>query len=781
MKKIININLSGRVIPIEDSAYEKLQVYIESLRRYFANEEGRDEIINDIESRIAELMNEKVRKGASAVTDADIDEIIASMGRPQDFDADMADGGIGSGSSTSTSTSGTGGSFTNAAGSGSQAATAAGSTASGKEKKVRSRLYRNTSDKFLGGVCSGIAAYLNVDPAIVRILFAIITFGGFGLGFLIYIFLWIILPTKDLEGYAGKRLYRNPDDKVVGGVAGGLAAYLNRETWLIRLIFVGPLALSIMLGVLNAITGGRQFDVFPNIVFGSLNGTLCLIYIVLWMVLPEANTNYEKMEMRGERVDVNSIRQNVKEEMDSMKDRMKDWGDELKESAQNFSVKAKEFANTRGKNFAREVGDTARSGGNGIGHAIGVLFKVFFLFIAGTIAFALFVGLIALLFGGIAWWPVNNFIWTSNAQQLYAWGILIFFLVTPLIGFITWIVRRLLKVRSKNSYLGWTFGFLWTLGWISLVLFASSMTKDFRTRNSVESAIDIVQPKQGKLILTVSQPELRSNTNFMWADNGRQGWDLTDDTLKLSHVNFSFSKSADSSYHVTLIRWAFGDDRQEAATRAARIVYPVNSSDSFLDLGNAFAIDRESKYRGQHVEIAIQVPVGKKIRFSGSVHEKLASVDIDWNREGNSRRWGHETKIRVMDSWNWESEVDYMMDNNGDLVDVSGRVIKDENQDDNQDDSQDNNQGNNNDGGYRYNGAIQDSERNNASPIKNSKPGNESLQERERRWKEEGERIKQEKMKDTTREPNGVSMDDADEGAASADFATPVNALVRFF
>ena len=87
MKKIININLSGRVIPIEDSAYEKLQGYIESLRRYFSHEEGRDEIINDIESRIAELMNEKIRKGASSVTDADIDEIIASMGRPEDFDA----------------------------------------------------------------------------------------------------------------------------------------------------------------------------------------------------------------------------------------------------------------------------------------------------------------------------------------------------------------------------------------------------------------------------------------------------------------------------------------------------------------------------------------------------------------------------------------------------------------------------------------------------------------------------------------------------------------------
>src|SRR5450755_2330123 len=87
MKKIININFQGRVIPIEESAYETLKQYVDSLRRYFANEEGRDEIINDIESRIAELMSEKVRLGAAAVADADVNEIIASMGRPEDFDA----------------------------------------------------------------------------------------------------------------------------------------------------------------------------------------------------------------------------------------------------------------------------------------------------------------------------------------------------------------------------------------------------------------------------------------------------------------------------------------------------------------------------------------------------------------------------------------------------------------------------------------------------------------------------------------------------------------------
>src|SRR5260221_1312280 len=171
MKKIININLSGRVIPIEDSAYEKLQGYIESLRRYFANEEGRDEIINDIESRIAELMSEKVRKGANQVTDDDVDEIISSMGRPEDFEAEDAAATAG---------------------------TSAQSTAqdfSYTDKRTRRRLYRDSSDKFIGGVCSGIANYINTDPAIVRILFAIVTFGGFCLGFFFFFFFLVIFPS----------------------------------------------------------------------------------------------------------------------------------------------------------------------------------------------------------------------------------------------------------------------------------------------------------------------------------------------------------------------------------------------------------------------------------------------------------------------------------------------------------------------------------------------------------------------------------------------------------
>src|SRR3954449_5782865 len=90
MKKVININFQGRVIPIEETAYDILKQYVESLRRFFANEEGRDEIINDIEGRIAELFGEALKKGSTCITGEDVTTIINSMGRPEDFEAEEA-------------------------------------------------------------------------------------------------------------------------------------------------------------------------------------------------------------------------------------------------------------------------------------------------------------------------------------------------------------------------------------------------------------------------------------------------------------------------------------------------------------------------------------------------------------------------------------------------------------------------------------------------------------------------------------------------------------------
>ena len=644
MKKIININLSGRVIPIEDSAYEKLQAYIESLRRYFIHEEGRDEIINDIESRIAELMNEKIRKGASSVTDADVDEIIASMGRPEDFQAAEEAETISPGSQSYQS------------------------RPTGEETyttRKRNRLYRDSSDKILGGVCSGLANYMNVDPAIIRILFAIITFGGFGFGFIAYLLLWIVLPSRDLEYFGGKRLYRNPGDRVFGGVASGIAAYFKREAWTIRLIFAAPILLSILLSLVSWPFYHEGVFV-PNVVFGSLSGTFIFAYIILWIVLPEAHSEYQRMEMRGEKVDVHSIRQNVKE-------RAKDFGDDVKATAQNIGNKAKEFANTRGKEFATEVRDAARRTSSGLGHVIGVLFKAFFLFVAGTIAFGLLVGLMALIFGGIGIWPVKNFILDGFWQNAFAWGTLFLFLAVPIIALITWLIRRMMRVRSQNSYLGWIFGGLWTLGWISASLFAASMVSDFRMTNERRPPADfaITQPSNNKMIIRVSEPEIEYGGSFSWVQfNDDRGFDITEDTLRLANIRIRIEQSQDSSYHVGIKKYSHGKTTAEAEARAQKIAFHATYIDSVLDLGSGIAIDKDSKFRAQQVIVVIEVPVNKKIRFDETVN-KLHALSIRTYRDRKWHRYNGDFDINWDEYFDYETDVDYVMGKDGYLINPS--------------------------------------------------------------------------------------------------------------
>ncbi len=656
MKKIININLSGRVIPIEDSAYEQLQSYIESLRKFFAKEEGRDEIINDIESRIAELMHDKIRKGSSAIVDADIQEIMASMGRPEDFASAWDD-------EPSTTAQPGQSTFTNA---GTSASTATG-------KKARGRMYRNMDDKFIGGVCSGLANYFNLDPTIVRLLFAIITFGGFGMGFIIYILLWIVIPERRLEDFTGKRLYRNPDDRIIGGVAGGLAAYFKKEAWVIRLIFAAPLILNVLLSVASG--AFFHFEPFPSILFGSFSGTFILTYIILWAVLPEARNPYEKMEMRGEKVDLNTIRQNVQEGMQSFKTRAESFSQEVKASAADFSAKAKDWSDTRGKAFVAEVGQTARPIGSGIGRAIGILFKAFFIIIAGSIAFGLFVGLLALIIGGVGIMPLKSFFLNGTWQNVLAWGTIIFFILVPIVAFITWLIRRLIKARSRGGYLGWTFGGMWVLGWICVAFLIASLTRDFRMYERIEEPVSVTQPANDKLTLTVSQPEVRYSGNFWWFDEDIDGWDLSEDTLKIANIKIRILKSEDSLYKVDVLKYSAGYNKTDAENRARQTVFTTVQRDSLLDIGSGFAISKDQKFRGQEVVIEISVPVGKKIRFDESIDEKLHpySIRMKGNRTNRNYR-DYDYELYYDEYFEWDVNVDYIMGEDGKLTDPNKPV-----------------------------------------------------------------------------------------------------------
>ncbi|MEJ7736289.1 MAG: PspC domain-containing protein [Chitinophagaceae bacterium] len=631
MKKIININFQGRIIPIEETAYDILKHYIESLRVYFMNEEGRDEIINDIESRIAELFSDRLKRTTSCITDEDVNSVIASIGRPEELEE--AEG------ATSTSN------FANVSGANAQHAHQSQYIPLGSR-----RLYRSENDKIIGGVASGLANYFGIDPAIMRLLFVLFLFMGFGV--LLYIILWIVVPAKTLVTNVRKRLYRNREHRMLGGVASGLGAYLNIDVWIPRIIFLLPFILGVLGNIFRS--GWFDFNPVPNFLFNGFGGTLIICYIILWIVLPEATTATEKLEMRGEKVDLESIKKTVKEDLENIKGRAEKVGGEIKERAQFYGQEIRQA----GQSFAMEAGPVVRRSGSGIGHAIGVLFKAFFLFIAGIIVFALLMALMALLFNGVSAFPFKTFLLTGFWQNFLAWSTLILFLGIPILALLTWLIRRIVGVRSRNNYLGYAFGSLWILGLVSAIALSGLVARNFRSRTSVKEDIPIAQPSSNKLLLKVSEGNVNYyGSDWFGFDDNLPFFSKNEDSIMMKMVRIEMIRSRDSFYHANVIKFSNGNTPTIAENLAGRIRFPVTQSDSMVYLPIGFAITQEEKFRNQQVMLIIEVPVGKKIELHNSVNQyKSFNINmngrrgwnIDWDDRWDNFRYYNRNEEYVM-------------------------------------------------------------------------------------------------------------------------------------
>lgn len=171
MKKTLTVNLGGTVYHIDDDAYRLLDNYLSNLKHYFRKQEGAEEIINDIEMRIAELFAEKVAAGKQVITVQDVEEVIARVGKPEDFGITEDDAESNKRTEQSSSASQT---YTRTAGS--------------------RRLFRDPDSKLLGGVAAGLAAYLGWDITLVRILMIVLVFVPYCPMIILYIVGWIVIP-----------------------------------------------------------------------------------------------------------------------------------------------------------------------------------------------------------------------------------------------------------------------------------------------------------------------------------------------------------------------------------------------------------------------------------------------------------------------------------------------------------------------------------------------------------------------------------------------------------
>ncbi|MEI7662169.1 MAG: PspC domain-containing protein, partial [Bacteroidota bacterium] len=160
MKKTLTINLGGIVFHIDEDAYQFLSRYLENLERHFSRQEGFRDILNDIESRIAEILGDRLSETRQVVTVEDVNEVIAIMGNPVEFDREEPAG---------TNKDARGG------------------------RKGDKRFFRNPDEKVIAGVCSGIASYFHLDPVWIRLIFLVFILAG-GSGILLYLVLWIVIP-----------------------------------------------------------------------------------------------------------------------------------------------------------------------------------------------------------------------------------------------------------------------------------------------------------------------------------------------------------------------------------------------------------------------------------------------------------------------------------------------------------------------------------------------------------------------------------------------------------
>ncbi|MFT4834613.1 MAG: phage shock protein PspC (stress-responsive transcriptional regulator) [Marinoscillum sp.] len=556
MKKTISINIGSIIFHIEEDGYEKLKNYLDSVIAYFSSFEDSGEIISDIESRIAEIFLTKLADGRQTVNIEDVDELIATMGTTTDFEASIEPEDEPKKQTKEESKS-------------TEAPAWEGFSNTSK------RFYRDIRRKMLGGVASGIAHYFSVDPLWIRLLFLALLFNFFlvplsGAALLGYIILWIVMPGNAFleEDQQVKKLFRDGERRVIGGVASGIAAYFGTDTTVIRLLFV----LSIFLG-----------------------GAGIIAYIILWIISPEARSITEKMQMMGEPVTLSNIEQNVKK------------GLKVEEGEESALVKILLFP-------FRLIAIIINGLGKILGPAfklIGEILRIGFGAFLSLLGFVLMVALTIALFGalGIGDWEayvhLGDIPLALIQRSLDTWTITSAFVVLaiPSLALSLLGLVIILKRRVANAYVGWSLFSLWVLA----VIFATFSIPRFAKEFAVEDDIRV----EKTFPVTESIPTLKLNDLMM--DN-------------FNSVDLMLRGHSDSTYHLMLNIESRGENRQSAQDNAKQVKYEVTQKGDEFYFDSNITFPEEVPYRFQQVKAYFYIPFGKTFRMDEDLEEILVNT-----------------------------------------------------------------------------------------------------------------------------------------------------------
>lgn len=545
MKKTLTANINGTVFHVEEDAYDKLQRYLGTIRSQFSGTEGCDEIMADIEARIAELFQERLDGHRQVVSLPDVDHVIGVMGQPEDY--------IG-GEEEATGTS-----------SGQPNWTYAG----GRRHK---RLMRDTDDRWVGGVLSGVAAYFGIDPLI------------------------------------------------------------------LRLVYIGLLLL----------------------------GVGWLIYLILWIVVPPAETAAEKLEMRGEPVNVENIKRMFEEGGERFKagaERVASevdqrWNRGQGKEGQRFGINV-EFGVDRDTPSGQARQQRFREGASrGVRNAFGVLGKLIgaALLIAGTMLGIFLIGSIAgggtmlydeLVGGeGLGRFELGGLIFTNASQAVWFFTAAVLLALIPVLGLVLAGVRLVFGVRSPG-WLSAGMAIIWSVALVVAIVIGARLGNDFKRSEALRSEHAIVQPVGQVLYLDIMESEGLSKNWSATYVNGHTEWDgdgfaATSDSLHGAWADLDVVRSPDSLFHLIVERKAQARNTKASLVKAAHITYSVQQVDSALRFSPWLHFPKDDKFRVQRVRFIVQVPTGKAVHLThgiGHMLDDVKNVTNTYDNDMTGRTW----------------------------------------------------------------------------------------------------------------------------------------------
>lgn len=531
MKKNVSINISGIIFYIEEDGYERLKIYLDSINRYFSKFDDSVEIISDIESRIAEIFLAKLKDGRQVVAAEDVESLIATMGSIEDFKAVEEP----------------------------EPVFEENQSQDYSPPEPGKRLFRDIKKKVFGGVAAGMGQYFNIDPLWIRLVFLVffITFFfefeiSIAIG-VIYIVLWIIIPGSEQLDYKKryKKMFRNPDDKVLGGVAGGMAAFFGIDVVAVRLLFV----------------------IFIFLGFSGL-----IAYVILWIILPEAKTLTDKMEMQGEPVTLSNIEANVKKSFN------------VTEGEENILVKILLFP-------FRLIALLINALSKGLGPLLKFLVEAIRI-LAGILivitAISCLVGLIILsgvligIFAGgqfefLEGFPLEAIKNLAPASSYFA---LFFFLFIP---FLFLAILGMMIMTTKNmirATAGWTLFALWVVSAIVAAISVPAVVSQF-ARETEREEEEYFNMENKTAVLTLRTGSSENRYDFV--------------TLRLrGHEQDQFRLVKEFV--------ATGRNRQEAALNTQMVEYRVAQKDSILIFDPNLYFKEDAIFRMQRLSMTLFIP-----------------------------------------------------------------------------------------------------------------------------------------------------------------------------